>query len=103
MSHEVMKYEVDCWVELYSDDPQDKFIKVDEEQYNLINKIWLTTNAKCIKIGDRTIATSAIKEVRKKTTDRPQPAENTISEEQREKNLKSLEELREQLKVKEII
>jgi aspartate 1-decarboxylase len=99
----VTKYEVECCVEIYSDDNARRFIGITEEQYDLINKIWLETDAKCIKIGDRTIAVSAIKEVSKNTTSHPAPTMIVMTDEQRAKNLKSLEELRQQLKVKNII
>ena len=78
-------------------------VEIKKEQWELVNKILQTTNAKFIQIDNRTFNVSAIRQVYKKPYATEIPYETTIIEneitpEQRKRNQEALDELREQLK-----
>jgi hypothetical protein len=105
MNNGVIKFEEKCYLELYpkSSEDSDYIFEIKKEQWELVNKILQTTNAKFIQIDNRTFNVSAIRQVYKKpyATEIPYGTtiiENEITPEQRKRNQEALDELREQLK-----
>lgn len=110
MENGVIKFEEECWVELYpiNKEDDDYLFQITKEQYELTNKILRETEAKFIQIDKQTFSVGSIRRVYKKTRKVEIPPyttviENKLTPEQKEKNLKALAELKEQLKYKRIL
>ena len=62
MANEVSVYNEDYFIEYFS---SEKPVKIDEQQFDNLEKALLDTDVKFIKIGDNIINASAIKQVTK--------------------------------------
>lgn len=108
MSHEVIEYREYGIVELFpkNNDDTDYQIRVTDKQLELVNKILIDTSARFVEINGEAINLNAIRRTLKEV-DKSQPvdkyADIKISDEQREKNKKALDELKSQLTNKKII
>lgn len=101
MSHEVCVYKEDYYIKRY--DKEDETIKISQDQYEGLEKVLLDSNMKFVKIGDRIIATSSIKEVEKVVQKTTTPILPELSEEEREKSKEALSKMRSDLLANKII
>ena len=100
MTNAVIEYKENYFLRTFDKES----LQITKEQFESLEKILLDTNAKFVKIGEHIINTSAIKEVYKEVEKShkfiPLPE---ITEEQLQKNLKKLAEVKKDLEIKEII